>query len=286
MESERGTLGPVKLGSAADLHRARRVEVLMLELKINDGVASLRIDSTIDLDWARAWRDHAVTIASRADVRVVHISSSGRFFCPGGDLRWMAAQQDRRTALHELAAILHDGLLKLSSLDAPVVAEVQGTAAGAGMSIVLAADIALAASSATFVMAYTGVGLSPDGGASWMLPRLVGRRRALEIMLLDPHIDAPEAERLGIVTRTVPDAELRNTADAWVSRLAMGPTPAFGAVNRLLSRSSQTDFAAQLDLEALEIARLAAGHIGEEGILAFLEGRPPDFARIKPETET
>jgi 2-(1,2-epoxy-1,2-dihydrophenyl)acetyl-CoA isomerase len=145
-----------------------------VELSLAGGVADLRISGAIDPDWAGMLRTHDAALREHDDVGVVRISGPGRFFCPGGDLPWMADQTDRQTAVRELADTLHAGLLNLAPLDAPIVAEVHGVAAGAGVSLVPGADIAIAGESATFSLGYSGVGLSPDGGSSWLLPRIVG----------------------------------------------------------------------------------------------------------------
>lgn len=118
-----------------------------IELSVSGAVAELRIAGAISLDWTRMLQRHAAELRARDDMRVVRISATGRFFCPGGDLRWMAQQDDRRAAVRELADTLHAGLRDLAALDAPVVAEVQGVTAGAGMSVVLGADIAVAGAS-------------------------------------------------------------------------------------------------------------------------------------------
>jgi 2-(1,2-epoxy-1,2-dihydrophenyl)acetyl-CoA isomerase len=253
------------------------VQATPIELSLSTGVADLRISGAIDLEWTRALRTCAAELRSRDDLRVVRISATGRFFCPGGDLRWMADQTDRQSAVQELADTLHAGLLDLAALDAPIVAQVQGVAAGAGLSIVLGADIAVAGASATFSLAYSGVGLSPDGGSSWLLPRIVGYRRALEIMLLNPRLDAHEAERVGLVTRVVPDDALQDTVDGLVSQLAAGPTPAFGAAKQLLRRSLESSLEDQLEVEARLIAELASRPTGSEGIRAFIDKRRPVF---------
>jgi 2-(1,2-epoxy-1,2-dihydrophenyl)acetyl-CoA isomerase len=126
-------------------------------------------------------------------------------------------------------------------------------------------------------MAYAGVGLSPDGGSSWLLPRLVGRRRAAEIMMLNRPVKAPEAVALGLLTSAVPAEELDAAVDAVVQQLATGPTATYGAIKRLLGSSSQNDLDTQLDLEADQIAALAGSPTGAEGIAAFLEKRTPQF---------
>jgi 2-(1,2-epoxy-1,2-dihydrophenyl)acetyl-CoA isomerase len=179
--------------------------------------------------------------------------------------------------VRELAATLHEGLELLAALDAPMVAKVHGVAAGAGMSLVLGADVAIAGASALFTMAYTGVGLSPDGGASWLLPRLVGRRVAMDIMLSNRKVGAEEAASLGIVTLVVPDDELDAAVDVYVGRLAAGATASYGAVKRLLAMSSQQGYAEQLRAEAEAIGALAGSPTGAEGISAFLEKRDAAF---------
>ncbi|MCW3012664.1 MAG: Enoyl-CoA hydratase/isomerase [Solirubrobacterales bacterium] len=243
-----------------------------------DGVAVLTIEGAIDLTWAQALREHARALEADGDARVVLVTAGGRFFCPGGDLAWMAAQPDAEAALAELAGTLHEALVVLRGLAAPVVARVHGAAAGAGFSLVMGADVALAGASATFTMAYAGVGLSPDGGASWLLPRLVGRRRAAEIMLTDRRIGAEEAERIGLVTRTVADEELVAETEALVAKLAAGPTASYAAIKRLLDSSWGAGLEEQFDAEAASIAALAAGPTGQEGIAAFLAKRRPEFA--------
>jgi 2-(1,2-epoxy-1,2-dihydrophenyl)acetyl-CoA isomerase len=178
-----------------------------------------------------------------------------------------------------LATQFHGGLEALAALDAPVICAVRGAAAGGGMSLAIACDIVLAAESARFTMAYTAIGFPPDGGSSWTLPRLVGRRRAAELMLLNERLDAPAALDLGLVTRVVPDAALDAEAAALARRLADGPTHAHGAVKRLLRESATRGFAEQMAEEARTIAALAAAPDGREGVAAFLEKRAPAFGR-------
>jgi 2-(1,2-epoxy-1,2-dihydrophenyl)acetyl-CoA isomerase len=205
---------------------------------------------------------------------VVRLSAAGKMFSVGGDIGFFAAAADRYAALHALADDLHAGLISLSELDAPVVARVHGTAAGAGMSLVCAADIAIGSPSASFTVAYTGVGLSPDGGSSWLLPRLVGWRRAADLMLTNRRVKADEALAIGLLTEVVPEDELDARVDSVVARLAAGPTASYGAVKRLLRESATTPFAEQLRAEAHSIATLAAAPTGLEGVAAFLEKRP------------
>ena len=244
----------------------------------DDGVSVLTLDGAIDLAWAEQLAQHATALRVDSTVRAVLIRSDGRLFCPGGDLQWMADQPDAAKALALLAGTLHAALLELAAMEAPVVASVHGPAAGAGFSLVMAADMAIAGASATFTMAYTGVGLSPDGGSSWLLPRIVGRRRAADLMLTSRSVSADEAERIGLVTRAGADDELGSETEALLARLATGPTASFGVIKRLLDRSSQSEFADQLAAEAAAISRIAATPAGREGVAAFLEKRRPDFS--------
>ena len=249
-----------------------------MELETADGIAHIRLaGGAIDLAWTQELLALAESLQVAGDVRVVRLSSAGRFFCPGGDVKWMQAQEDLSAGLLELAGTLHAALKVLALLDAPVVGEVAGTAAGAGMSLVLGCDLAYAARSASFTMAYTGVGLSPDGGSSWLLPRLVGRREAQRIMLLNPKLSADEVAASGVVTAAVDDEELSSVVDGVVAQLAAGPTSSYGAVKRLLEASSQQGLADQLALEAETIAASAATPAGREGISAFAERRTPAF---------
>jgi len=253
-----------------------------ISLSVADGVADLRLDTpdagnAINPAWAAAFRAAAESLRHRDDVRVVRLSAAGKMFCVGGDLGFFAAADDRYAALHGLADDLHAGLIALAELDAPVVARVHGAAAGAGMGLVCAADIAIGSPAASFTVAYTGVGLSPDGGSSWLLPRLVGWRRAADLMLTNRRVKAQEALAIGLLTEVGEEDELDARVDAVVARLAAGPTASYGAVKRLLRESATTPFGPQLHAEADSIATLAAAPTGIEGVAAFLEKRPPVY---------
>lgn len=248
-----------------------------MDLVITKGVAELRIGGPIDRAWVDGLLEHTARLHDEPGLRVVKIIAGGRHFCPGGDLHFMHASADRETDVRALAGRFHEGILALTSLDAPVVARVHGPAAGGGMSFALCADLAIAAESAWFTMAYTAAGLSPDGGGSWLLPRIVGQRRAADLILTNRRVSAREAEALGIVTRAVPDAQLDSAVDELVAQLAGGATAAYGAAKRLLAAAPHATFAAHLDAERDQIAALAASPAGSEGIAAFAEKRAPRF---------
>jgi 2-(1,2-epoxy-1,2-dihydrophenyl)acetyl-CoA isomerase len=167
-------------------------------------------------------------------------------------------------------------LMHLARAHAPVVAAVQGTAAGAGLGLVLAADLAIAGKGAKFTAAYTAVGLTPDAGTTFLLPRAVGHKRAMEMFVTNRVLDAQLALEWGLVNQIVEDAELADTAAALAARLAAGPAGAYGAVKRLLAES-EPGWEAQLAREGRSIAERAETPEGREGIAAFLEKRTPKF---------
>jgi 2-(1,2-epoxy-1,2-dihydrophenyl)acetyl-CoA isomerase len=254
----------------------------VLQTDVAAGVATLTLDrpdagNAIDLQLARELADVTARWSTRSDVRVVLVRGNGPRFCVGGDLRAFAQQDDLPTHLTEVTAHLHAAMARLARMPAPVVAAVQGSAAGAGFSLACAADIVLAGASSRFVLAYGAIGLTPDGSATWYLPRVVGLRRALELALTNRVLDAAEAERIGLVSRVVPDEALDDEARALVGALAQGPAGALAATKRLLRGSLERPLEAQLELETESLARAAASPDGREGIAAFLGKRPPHF---------
>jgi 2-(1,2-epoxy-1,2-dihydrophenyl)acetyl-CoA isomerase len=242
-------------------------------------VATITLDRpALDPAMAANLRGQAEALAARDDVGAVVLRGTGTTFLVGGDLAFMRACGDGvETALRAMADDLHAAVLTLARLDAPVIAAVNGVAAGAGLSLVCAADLALCAASAQFKVAYPSVGLAPDGGLSWTLPRIVGQRRAAELMLLDERFGASEALALGIVGRVVPDGELDASVAALAERLAAGPAGAHGWIKRLLRTGASTRLDVHLDREAAAIAASAASPEGLEGVSAFLDKRTPQF---------
>lgn len=220
----------------------------------------------------------AIACDERDDVRAVLISAAGRMFSAGGDLRFFAEQGDGLgAALKEMTGHLHAAIARFSHMDAPVVCAVNGMAAGAGFSLAAACDVTVAADSARFTLAYTAAGLSPDGSATWFLPRLVGLRRARELMLTNRMLSADEAMAFGLVDRVVPEDTLAEAAAALADGFAKGPTRAFGATKRLLQESWANGLETQMDRETRSIAGLARTADAKEGIDAFLGKRKPDF---------
>lgn len=211
-------------------------------------------------------------------VRAVLLTGNGRMFCAGGDLKDFAAAPEGIPAfVQKVADTLHKALAVLARMDAPVVAAVNGTAAGAGMSLACHADLAIAADTAKFTMAYTAAGLTPDGSSTYFLPRTIGRRRTLELMLTNRLLSAQEALEWNIVNRVVPAADLMDEAGKLATRLASGPTRAYGGVKKLLIASATNELETQLDLETKFIVEMSGSRDGEEGIRGFLEKRAPKY---------
>jgi 2-(1,2-epoxy-1,2-dihydrophenyl)acetyl-CoA isomerase len=211
-------------------------------------------------------------------VGCVLLRAEGANFCVGGDVRaFAAAAAAPGEFLGELASVVHGAVLGLASAAAPVVAAVNGWAAGAGMSLAACADLTLAAESARFRSAYSAIGLSPDCGLTWTLPRLVGRARAADLMLTNRAVGAAEAAGIGLVARVVADDSLLADAQATAVELASGPSVAFGRIKRLLDASDRAALADQLDAEAASIAACADHPEGRAGVAAFTAGRKPVF---------
>jgi 2-(1,2-epoxy-1,2-dihydrophenyl)acetyl-CoA isomerase len=252
-----------------------------------DGLRTLRLNrpdafNSLDLAAKEALLAAVTDAAADPEVRAVLLTADGRAFCTGQDLKEFQALRATGASPEELFSTVGDHYSPIShtlaTMDKPVVAAINGAAAGAGMSLALAADIRIAAASATFTTAFTSIGLSPDTGITWYLPRLVGRAKAAELLMLSPTLKADQALELGLVNSVVPDDELTEAATKIAARLAAGPTAAYASVRRLLALSDASDLAATLSAEHAAI--VAAGGTADhaEALTAFLEKRKPQFS--------
>jgi 2-(1,2-epoxy-1,2-dihydrophenyl)acetyl-CoA isomerase len=231
--------------------------------------------NALDVPMARALALVAAELAADQSVRCVVLQGAGRGFCAGGDL--LKLKVDPVPVARELIDALHAAIVALCTMRAPLLASVHGVVAGAGMSLLLACDLAVAAEGTRFNLAYVNIGASCDGSSSWSLPRVVGLRKALEIVMLGETLDAAEALRLGLVNRVVPAGELEAQTGALALRLAEGPTQAFGEVKRLLRDSLHTSLREQLDAEAAAFLRCAATQDFVAGLEAFVAKRAPRY---------
>lgn len=253
-------------------------------VRIEDGVLEITLSTAAkgtSLDFAGVTAGTTALSESGSDVGAVLLVGAGPNFCAGGDVRDFAAAQDRSAHLYQLADTLHVFVRALDSAPVPVVAAVHGWAAGAGMSLVCAADIAIGGPGTRMRPAYPGVGLSPDGGMSWTLPRLVGAAKAREILLTDAVLDAAEAQRLGILARIADsDEAVRDDARELARTLARGPRASYAAIRTLLSRSATATLGEQLDAERDAMGAAAGSPTGREGVDAFLAKRAPDYSGL------
>jgi 2-(1,2-epoxy-1,2-dihydrophenyl)acetyl-CoA isomerase len=238
--------------------------------------------NTLNLPMAMDLLAAALACARNAAVRAVVLTGAGRNFCFGGDLRAMASRETGGDDyIRELTTYLHAAIAHFTRMDAPLIAAVNGTAAGAGVGLVAMADIALCTSGSKFNLAYTNAGLTPDAGTSFLLPRSIGAKRTMELMLLNRTLQADEALGWGLVNEVVPEAQLLPRAHELAEHLATGATAAFGATKRLLAASLGA-FESQMVLESETIAAHAVGSDGSEGINAFLQKRRPQFSGRGP----
>jgi 2-(1,2-epoxy-1,2-dihydrophenyl)acetyl-CoA isomerase len=254
----------------------------MIRLDITAGVATIILDRPNRLNSAppQMFDEIAEALDHLSGARALMITGAGRAFCSGADLGDRADADSSSAGNWAFRALTrHYGptLLKLYKLGIPIICAVNGPAAGIGCSIALAGDLVIAGKSAYFLQSFVNVGLVPDGGASWILPRLAGRARAAEMMMLGERIVAEQAADWGLIYKCVEDAELMTEARSLVARLACGPTTALRIIRQNLASSLSADYATALAHEA-EGQRVAADTAdAAEGKLAFREKRKPEF---------
>jgi 2-(1,2-epoxy-1,2-dihydrophenyl)acetyl-CoA isomerase len=221
----------------------------------------------------------AATRCDVPDTKVVLLTGAGRFFCAGGDLKAMAASPlGPRRFVKRIADDLHRAISTFARMDALLIIAVNGIAAGAGFSLAMIGDLVLAAESASFTMAYTKAGLSPDGSSSYYLPRLIGVRRTQELMLTNRRLSAREAAEWGLITEAVPDDDLVARCDALAGEMAGAAKASSSAVKKLLMMTFGNGLEEQMEIEGRIIAACAGNADGHEGIEAFVNKRAPKFA--------
>jgi 2-(1,2-epoxy-1,2-dihydrophenyl)acetyl-CoA isomerase len=258
-----------------------------VELAREGAIATLRLNrpdslNTLDFAMMDSLVEHTSTLASDDEVRVVIVRGAGRHFMAGGDIRTFASTlestpDERRARFLGTLSRLHSSIENLHRMPAVAIAGLHGAVAGFGLSLACACDLAIAADDAYFASAYRNIALTSDGGGTWTLPRIVGVRKTMEILLTGERFDAAEAARLGIVNRVVPAAELDATLDALARNIADGPRPATQNIKRLVRESLGRTLSEQLQAEATSIADCAASADFAEGIRAFLAKRPARF---------
>jgi len=257
---------------------------LNFDYGVHEHVARITINrpqayNALDLDSMKELCDIVNRCSSDRAVRAVVVTGAGvKAFCAGGDVAAFAKDPDTvDLLLKEMTGFFHLAISRLAWMDAPVLAAVNGVAAGAGLSLAAACDLALASDTATFTSAYTQIGLSPDGSSSYFLPRILGRRRAMELYLTNRKLSAREALEWGLVNTVVPQAEFAAETERLATQLASGPTRAYGGVKKLLMMSINDTLESQMERETRQIAELGLSADGREGVRAFVEKRKPRF---------
>ncbi len=258
-------------------------ETVLLER--DGGVAVLTLNrpgsfNALTYQMADEMADLTNSLARDQAAKALVITGAGKAFCAGGDLKWVREfEGGEARAFHKLAGRFHQAVLEIRRMKKPVIAAVNGVAAGAGFTLALACDFRVIARSAKLVQAYTSAGLSIDGGGTWILPRMVGLARAMEIAAFDEPIPADRAIEWGLVNWIVNDDAVLQQAKAMTENLLSRSLHSFGVSKRLLAESFNTSFETQLDREREGIADCGGHADGKEGILAFMEKRKPEFSK-------
>lgn len=257
--------------------------------ELSDHVATLTLNrpqslNALNLAMIEDLRQMSARAAFDPAVRAVVLRGAGDHFMAGGDLKWFRDQlalspQERQLRFEEMIAAVHASILNLKGMGKPAIAAVHGAVAGFGMSLMMACDLVVAADNAYFTLAYSNIALSPDGGATWSLPRQVGLKQAMEIALLGDRFDAARALDLGLLNRVVPLAQLPVATQALAQRLAAGPAAALARTKALLNQSLAASLETQLYAEQRAFAACGAHPDFNEGLAAFFERRPASYDR-------
>ena len=243
-------------------------------LDVEEGVAHVQLNrpassNAIDLAAARAFDAAVRAVSEDRSVRAVLVTGAGPRFCAGGDVASMMAADDRESYVEELANTLDGALQRLTALDRPVVAGVGGAVAGAGLAAMLSCDIVVAGQGTKFITAYSAVGLTPDCGLSWLLPRAIGQQRALELLLTNRRLSAEEAEAWGLVSEVVPDDQVAGRAAELARTFAQHGSSAHGQARALVRGSWESTRAEVGAKEARVIGQASVSHEAKDLLSAF-----------------
>lgn len=234
--------------------------------------------NAFDLMLGQEWLDAMNRCALDKEIRAIIITGEGRAFSAGGDVKSMRDAGDKATSLlGDLTYYLHGIISAMRRIDRPVIGAINGVASGAGFSMALACDLLVASDKARFNMAYVNIGLVPDGGGTYFLPRLLGLQRATQLIFTAEAIDAAEAQRLGLVNYVVPSEQVLPKAKELAERLAAGPMLAFGKAKALINRGLIESLETQLENERQAITLSSQTMDFKEGLTAFFEKRKANF---------
>lgn len=259
--------------------------VILVDKKDNIALVTLNRPlalNTMNVQMATGLRQTFADLEYDESVRCVVIKGAGEHFCAGGDVQFFASlikdsSEERKGIIHSLIADIHDAIISIRRMPKPVLTSVRGAAAGFGVSLMLAADLAVASKNAYFKLAYTDIGLSPDGGATFTLPRILGQRRAMQLILMNDSLNSEAACNIGMINWVVEDDALEEKTLEIAKKLAKGPTEAFTHVKEALNNTFHNTLAQQLDLEKNLFLSCLETQDFAEGVMSFLEKRNPNF---------
>lgn len=250
---------------------------------IEDSVATITLNrpdvaNGIDPTLADELVQAALICDNDTSVRVVILTGKGRFFCAGGDLKTIGEAAAPKKTMKGMAGDFHKAISIFSRMEKLLIVAINGAAAGGGFSLAMIGDYVISAESAKFSMAYTAAGLSPDGSSTYFLPRMIGIRRTVELMITNRKLTAQEALEWNLVNQVVADEEVQNTALSFAKNIANGAVDAYALVKKLLLCSFDNGLETQMELEGNAIANQTDAANGREGVKAFIEKRKPNFS--------
>lgn len=254
-----------------------------LKLEIDKGIATLTLNrpesyNALNLELAEELLDAVLQCDENTSVKVIMITGAGKAFCAGGDVKEFHQNLDNASLyLKKLTSQLHKSIAKICRMPKPVMAAVNGVAAGGGFSLSLACDLTIAAESAKFVTAYSDIAASPDLGMTYFLPRILGNKKAFELALVKKQLTASEAKEWGLVNQVVPDSELKDVCKKLALKLLVSSSLGIGATKKLLQLSLSQTLESQMENESEFIARAGKSHDFREGVSAFVERRNARF---------
>ena len=236
------------------------------------------VGNTLNLNLAIELFEVLNSVSTDNSLKSLILTGKGKLFCGGGDLKFLLENKDSvKETLLKMTHYFHGAIARIAKLPAPVIIGINGTAGGGGFSLAITGDIIYSVNTAKFTLAYTNAGLSPDGSSTYFLPRIVGVKRAKELMLTNRIFSAEEALSMGLIDKVVEEKNLEEELYKQAEIFSKGAKEAFKSVKKMLSVSFENGLETQMDLEGLEIAENAQSKDGKEGMLAFSEKRKPNF---------